>query len=60
MRIKKKTGKKEWEIVLERKGFGVKDGPFKDLSNVWEQEEIVQVVFFAIWNVLVVTDAAST
>ena len=38
----------------------MKDGPFKDLSNVWEQEEIVQVVFFAIWNVLVVTDPAST
>jgi E3 ubiquitin-protein ligase UBR1 len=62
-RIKKKTGKKQWEIVLERKGFGVKGGPFNDLtylSNVWEQEVIVQVVFFAIWNVLVVTDAAST
>ena len=27
---------------------------------MWEQEVIVQVVFFAIWNVLVVTDAAST
>ena len=37
----------------------MKDGPFKDLSNV-KQEEIVQVVFFAIWNVLVVTDPAST
>ena len=59
-KIKKKTGKKEWEIVLERKGSGVKDGPFKDLSNVWEQEVIVQVVFFAIWNMLVVTDPAST
>lgn len=58
-RIKKKTGKKEWEIVLEPKGFGVEDGPFKDLSNVWEQEVMVQVVFFAVWNVLVVTDAAS-
>ena len=58
--IKKKTGKKEWEAVLELKGFRVEDDPFKDLSNVWEQEEIVQVVFFAIWNVLVVMDAAST
>ena len=58
-RIKKKTGKKEWEIVLEPKGFGVDNGPFKDLSNIWEQEVMIQVVFFAIWNVLVITDAAS-
>ena len=59
-RIKKKTGKKEWEIVLEPKGFGVKDGPFKDLSNIWEQEVMIQVVFFAIWNVLVITDDTSS
>jgi E3 ubiquitin-protein ligase UBR1 len=56
----KKTGKKEWEIVLELKGFGVKGGPFKDLSNIWEQEVILQVVFFAIWNVLVITDTISS
>ena len=39
-RIKKKIGKKEWKVVFEPKGFRVKDDPFKDLSNVWGQEEM--------------------
>ena len=38
----------------------MKDGTFKDLSNIWEQEVMIRVVFFTIWNVLVITDDISS
>ncbi|CAA7266385.1 unnamed protein product [Cyclocybe aegerita] len=56
-RIEKRTGKKEWEVVLPPKPFGVTEGPYKGISDVWEREVMLQITFYAIWNVLVVTDS---
>jgi len=58
-RIEKRTGKKEWEVVMEPKTFGVTEGPYKGVSDVWESEVMIQIMFFAVWNVLVVTDSGS-
>ncbi|KAF4623369.1 hypothetical protein D9613_001400 [Agrocybe pediades] len=58
-RMEKRTGKKEWEVVLPPKPFGVTEGPYKGVSDVWERDIIMQVLFYAIWNVLVVTDSAT-
>jgi len=58
-RIEKKTGKKEWEVVLPPKPFGVTEGPYKAVSKIWEGEAIIQIVFYALWNVLALTDAPS-
>ncbi|KAF8957057.1 hypothetical protein BDZ97DRAFT_1954955 [Flammula alnicola] len=52
-RIEKRTGKKDWEVVLPPKPFGVTDGPYKGVSDVWEREVMLQIMFYAVWNVLV-------
>ncbi|KDR68822.1 hypothetical protein GALMADRAFT_1032198 [Galerina marginata CBS 339.88] len=59
-RIEKRTGKKDWEVVLTPKPFGVTEGPYKGVSDVWEREVMMQIMFYAVWNVLVVTDSAAT
>jgi len=59
-RMEKRTGKKEWEVVLTPKPFGVTEGPYKGVSDVWEREIMMQILFYAIWNVLVVTDTGSS
>lgn len=59
-RVEKQTGVREWEVVFEPKPFGVTDGPYQAVSAAWEREIIVQVMFFAVWNVMVVTDAGSS
>uniref|UniRef100_A0A8H8CS44 E3 ubiquitin-protein ligase n=1 Tax=Psilocybe cubensis TaxID=181762 RepID=A0A8H8CS44_PSICU len=58
-RIEKRTGKKEWEVVLTPKPFGVTEGPYKGVSDVWERDLMMQIMFYAIWNVLVVTDSGT-
>ncbi|KAF9481254.1 hypothetical protein BDN70DRAFT_876575 [Pholiota conissans] len=57
-RIEKRTGKKEWEVVLPPKPFGVNEGPYKSVCKIWERDIVIQIMFFAVWNVLVVTDAS--
>ena len=59
-RLEKLTGKKEWEVVLPPKPFGVNEGPYKVIGEVWEREVMMQIMFYAVWNVLVVTDAGTT
>ena len=44
-RIETKTGKKEWEVVLPPKPFGVTEGPYKAISKIWQSEAIIQIVF---------------
>ncbi len=56
-RMEKRTGKKEWEVVFPPKPFGVTEGPYKAISEVWEREVIIQIVFYAAWNVLFLTDS---
>jgi E3 ubiquitin-protein ligase UBR1 len=56
-RMAKKTGKKEWEVVIPPKPFGVSHGPYKAVSDVWEGDVIIQIIFYAVRNVLALTDA---
>ncbi|KAF9527898.1 hypothetical protein CPB83DRAFT_907266 [Crepidotus variabilis] len=53
--VKEEDVLKEWDVVIEPKGFGVKEGPYKDVSEVWEGAVLSQILFFAVWNVLSAT-----
>jgi len=59
-RVAKKTGKKEWEVVIPPKPFGVSEGPYKAVSDVWEADIIIQIIYYAVCNVLALTDATSS
>jgi E3 ubiquitin-protein ligase UBR1 len=57
-RLKKKTGVAE--PVLVPKPLGVTSGPFAILASVFESEALLQIVFYALYNVLLLTDASSS
>ncbi|KAF9042270.1 hypothetical protein BJ165DRAFT_1546637 [Panaeolus papilionaceus] len=59
-RLEKKTGKKEWEIVFPPKPFGVTEGPYRTIGDVWELDIVLQIMFYAIWNVLAITDSTAS
>ncbi|KAF8653558.1 hypothetical protein AX16_003895 [Volvariella volvacea WC 439] len=44
------------EPVIVPKAFGVHEGPFATLMASFESEVLLQIVFYSIWNVLMVTD----
>ena len=57
-RLKKKTG--EADPVIVPKPIGMETGPFSILPSLLESEVLLQVIFYAIYNILVLTDAAGT
>ncbi|KAG6853526.1 hypothetical protein C0991_003446 [Blastosporella zonata] len=57
-RLKKKTGVKE--PVLVPKPFVVKSGPFANLPAAFESKALLQVVFYAIFNILAITDSTGS
>jgi E3 ubiquitin-protein ligase UBR1 len=57
-RLKKKTGIAE--PVLVPKPLGINSGPFANLPSVFESEALLQVMFYSIYNVLVVTDSSGS
>ncbi|KAF9235714.1 hypothetical protein BU15DRAFT_51032 [Melanogaster broomeanus] len=56
--IKKKTGVADPVIVP--KPIGIETGPFSILPSLLESEALLQVMFYAIYNILVLTEAAGT
>ena len=44
-------------IVIPPKPFGVSEGPYQAISDVWESAVIIQIIFYALLNVLALTDA---
>ena len=57
-RLKKKTG--EADPVIVPKPIGIETGPFSILPSLLESEVLLQVMFYAIYNILVLTEAAGT
>ena len=57
-RLKKKTG--EADPVIVPKPIGIEMGPFSILPSLLESEVLLQVMFYAIYNILVLTEAAGT
>ena len=57
-RLKKKTGLPDPVIVP--KSLGIEKGPFSTLTSSFESEALLQVMFYAIYNVLVLTDSTGT
>ena len=57
-RWKKKTG--EVDPVIVPKPIGIETGPFSILPSLLESEVLLQVMFYAIYNILVLTEAAGT
>ncbi|KAF8548664.1 hypothetical protein OG21DRAFT_1489208 [Imleria badia] len=57
-RLKKKTG--EVDPVIVPKPIGIETGPFSVLPSLLESEVLLQVMFYAIYNILVLTEAAGT
>jgi E3 ubiquitin-protein ligase UBR1 len=57
-RIRKKTGVSDPVIVP--KPFNISSGPFAILPCVFESEALLQVMFYAIYNILVVTDSSGS
>jgi E3 ubiquitin-protein ligase UBR1 len=57
-RLKKKTGKPDPVIVP--KPLGINTGPFSTLAAGFESEALLQVIFYALYNVLVLTDSTGT
>ncbi|KAH7884205.1 hypothetical protein F5I97DRAFT_1672195 [Phlebopus sp. FC_14] len=56
--LKKKTGIADPVIVP--KPIGIKTGPFSILPSLLESEVLLQVMFFSIHNILVMTEAVGT
>ncbi|KAF8880925.1 hypothetical protein CPB84DRAFT_1687402 [Gymnopilus junonius] len=48
-----KKDMKEWDVVLVPKPFAVTEGPYKGVSEVWERDVMIQILFYACWNVIV-------
>jgi len=57
-RLKKKTGISD--PVLIPKPFGVSSGPFSGLPAVFESEVLLQVMFYSVYNILVLTDSSGS
>ncbi|KAJ6605368.1 hypothetical protein DFH09DRAFT_203423 [Mycena vulgaris] len=55
-RLRRKTGEKE--PVLVPKPIGISKGPFVVIASSFESEALLQVLFYALYNILVLTDAA--
>ncbi|KAG6332078.1 hypothetical protein ID866_7016 [Astraeus odoratus] len=56
--LKKKTGAADPVIVP--RPIGIERGPFSILPSLLESEVLLQVMFYAIYNILVLTEAAGT
>ncbi|KAH0838891.1 hypothetical protein J3R83DRAFT_7318 [Lanmaoa asiatica] len=56
VRLKKNTG--ETDPVIVPKPIGIETGPFSILPSLLESEVLLQVMFYAIYNILVLTEAA--
>ncbi|KAG8220614.1 hypothetical protein J3R82DRAFT_2867 [Butyriboletus roseoflavus] len=57
-RLKKSTG--ETDPVIVPKPIAIETGPFSILPSLLESEVLLQVMFYAIYNILVLTEAAGT
>lgn len=57
-RLRKETGVAD--PVLVPKPIGVSDGPYAILSSCFESEALLQVMFYAMYNILVVTDSSGS
>lgn len=55
-RITKRTG--EEDPVILPKPFGVTTGPFAILPSTFESEALLQVMFYCVYNILVLTDSS--
>jgi E3 ubiquitin-protein ligase UBR1 len=55
-RLKRKTGIAE--PVLVPKPPGVTSGPFAIMSSVFESDAVLQIMFYSLYNVLVLTDSS--
>lgn len=55
-RLKKKTG--QADPVITPRSWGVMHGPFTILPSTFESDVLLQIMFFAVYNVLVLTDTA--
>ncbi|KAJ7485394.1 hypothetical protein FB451DRAFT_1431358 [Mycena latifolia] len=54
-RLRRKTGEKDPVIVP--KPLGITEGPFAGIVNAFESEALLQILFYALYNILVLTDA---
>ncbi|KAH9947349.1 hypothetical protein B0H21DRAFT_339112 [Amylocystis lapponica] len=57
-RLKKKTGVEDPVIVP--KPLNITSGPFSTLASAFESEVLVQLIFYGIYNILVLTDATGS
>jgi E3 ubiquitin-protein ligase UBR1 len=57
-RLKRKTGIADPVIVP--KPVNITQGPYAILSSAFESEALLQIMFYAVYNILVVTDSAAT
>lgn len=57
-RLKKKTGAED--PVLVPKASNITHGPFSILASVFESEVLLQIMFYGIFNVVSLTDAAGS
>ncbi|RDB27292.1 E3 ubiquitin-protein ligase ubr1 [Hypsizygus marmoreus] len=57
-RLKKKTGIADPVIVP--RPFNVIAGPFSTIPSTFETEALLQVMFYALYNILVITDSAGS
>ncbi|EAU93649.2 hypothetical protein CC1G_02879 [Coprinopsis cinerea okayama7 len=53
-----KEGKGDQEWVYVPKKFGVTEGPYKDIPRVFESEVFLQILFYTVYNVLVLTESS--
>ncbi|CCL98937.1 uncharacterized protein FIBRA_00944 [Fibroporia radiculosa] len=54
-RLKRKTGLEDPVIIPKPTSFA--DGPFSTISSAFESEVLLQIMFYGIYNILVLTDA---
>lgn len=57
-RLRKNTG--ESDPVIVPKHIGIETGPFSILPSLLESEVLLQVMFYAIYNILLLTEGAGT
>ncbi|EGN92926.1 hypothetical protein SERLA73DRAFT_163768 [Serpula lacrymans var. lacrymans S7.3] len=57
-RLRKKTGVADPIIIP--KPLGIENGPFSILASAFESEALLQVMFYAIFNILVLTESSGT
>ncbi|KAJ3507306.1 hypothetical protein NMY22_g16971 [Coprinellus aureogranulatus] len=53
-----KEGKRDQEWVYIPKKFGVQEGVYKDIPKVFESEVLLQIMFYTVFNVLVLTEGS--